>query len=33
MFRQTDVDNVTEIHWEEKVLDTSTLEMMAKLSL
>jgi hypothetical protein len=33
MFRQTDVDNVTEIHWEEKILDTSTLEMMAKLSL
>jgi hypothetical protein len=33
MFRQTDVDNVTEIHWEEKVLDTSTLELMAKLSL
>mmetsp|Transcript_3083 Transcript_3083/g.4878 ORF Transcript_3083/g.4878 Transcript_3083/m.4878 type:complete len:325 (-) Transcript_3083:88-1062(-) len=33
MFRQTDIDNVTEIHWEEKVLDTSTLEMMAKLSL
>lgn len=33
MFRQTDVDNVTEIHWEEKVLDTTALEMMAKLSL
>lgn len=33
MFRQTDIDNVTEIHWEEKVLDTSELELMAKLSL
>jgi hypothetical protein len=33
MFRQTDVDQVTEIHWEEKVLDTTALEMMAKLSL
>lgn len=33
MFRQTDVDKVTEIHWEEKVLDTTALEMMAKLSL
>lgn len=33
MFRQTDLDQVTEIHWEEKVLDTTALEMMAKLSL
>jgi hypothetical protein len=32
-FRQTDIDNVTEIHWEEKVLDTNALGMMAKLSL
>jgi hypothetical protein len=33
MFRQTDVDKVTEIHWEEKVVDTTALELMAKLSL
>jgi hypothetical protein len=33
MFRQTDVDNVTEIHWEEKILDTTALDLMAKLSL
>ncbi|KAG7366969.1 hypothetical protein IV203_029639 [Nitzschia inconspicua] len=33
MFRQTDVDKVTEIHWEEKVLETTALDLMAKLSL
>jgi hypothetical protein len=33
MFRQTDVDKVTEIHWEEKVLDTTAIDLMAKLSL
>lgn len=32
-FRQTDLDNVTEIHWDEKVVDTSALGMMANLSL
>lgn len=33
MFRQTDVDKVTEIHWEEKVLDTTAIDLMAQLSL
>jgi hypothetical protein len=33
MFRQTDVDKVTEIHWEEKVVDTTAIDLMAKLSL
>ena len=33
MFRQTDVDKVTEIHWEEKILDTTTIDLMAQLSL
>jgi hypothetical protein len=32
-FRQTALDNVTEIHWEEKVVDTSALGMMANLTL
>jgi hypothetical protein len=34
MFRQTDIDHVTEIHWEEKVIDNIiSLDMMTKLSL
>eukprot|EP00537_Pseudo-nitzschia_pungens_P018154 CAMPEP_0172408284 /NCGR_PEP_ID=MMETSP1061-20121228/75777_1 /TAXON_ID=37318 /ORGANISM="Pseudo-nitzschia pungens, Strain cf. pungens" /LENGTH=383 /DNA_ID=CAMNT_0013144409 /DNA_START=26 /DNA_END=1177 /DNA_ORIENTATION=+ len=33
MFRRTEINRVTEIHWDEKVLDTSTLELMAKLSV
>ncbi|KAL3915181.1 MAG: hypothetical protein SGILL_005767 [Bacillariaceae sp.] len=33
MFRQTDVDKVTEIHWEEKVLDDSAIDLMAQLKL
>jgi hypothetical protein len=35
MFRRTDIDNVTEIHWEEKLvdLDSSALDLMSKLSL
>jgi len=34
MIRRTDVNQVTEIHWDEKVLDISTLEQMAaKLSM
>mmetsp|Transcript_8674 Transcript_8674/g.20715 ORF Transcript_8674/g.20715 Transcript_8674/m.20715 type:complete len:134 (+) Transcript_8674:153-554(+) len=33
MFRRTDINKVTEIHWDEEVLDTATLEQMAKLSV
>lgn len=35
MFRQTEIDNVTEIHWEEQLvdLDSSALDLMSKLSL
>ena len=33
MFRRTDINRVTEIHWDEEVLDTKTLEQMAKLSV
>eukprot|EP00536_Pseudo-nitzschia_multiseries_P005493 jgi/Psemu1/12676/gm1.12676_g len=33
MFRRTEINKVTEIHWDEKVLDTSTLERMARLSV
>jgi hypothetical protein len=33
MFREADVDKVTQIHWEEKVLDGIDLEKMAKLSI
>lgn len=33
MFRRTEISKVTEIHWDEKVLDTATLEQMAKLSV
>jgi hypothetical protein len=33
MFREADVDKVTQIHWEEKVLDGIDLEEMAKLSI
>lgn len=33
MFRRTDINQVTEIHWDEEVLDTKTLEKMAKLSV
>lgn len=33
MFRRTDINRVTEIHWDEEVLDTKTLEQMANLSV
>ncbi|VEU38484.1 unnamed protein product [Pseudo-nitzschia multistriata] len=33
MFRRTEINKVTEIHWDEKVLDTATIEQMAKLSV
>jgi len=33
MFRRTEISKVTEIHWDEQVLDTATLEKMAKLSV
>lgn len=35
MFRQTEIDNVTEIHWDEQLvdLDSAALDLMAKLSL
>lgn len=33
MRRQTELNTVTEIHWDEKVLDLKTLENMAKLSV
>jgi hypothetical protein len=32
-FRQTYVDKITQIHWEEKVLDATDLEKMANLSI
>ena len=32
MFRRTDINKVTEIHWDEQVMDNDTLEKMAKLS-
>lgn len=33
MFRRTEINEVTEIHWDEQVLDTATLEKMAELSV
>mmetsp|Transcript_16766 Transcript_16766/g.38718 ORF Transcript_16766/g.38718 Transcript_16766/m.38718 type:complete len:298 (+) Transcript_16766:254-1147(+) len=33
MIRRTEINQVTEIHWDEEVLDTKTLEQMAKLSV
>ena len=33
MFRRTDINIVTEIHWDQEILDTKTLEKMAKLSV
>ena len=33
MIRRTEINRVTEIHWDEEVLDTKTLEQMAKLSV
>ncbi len=33
MRRRTELNTVTEIHWDEKVLDLKTLENMAKLSV
>lgn len=33
MIRRTEINRVTEIHWDEEVLDMKTLEQMAKLSV
>jgi hypothetical protein len=33
MFRRTEFNKVTEIHWDEEVLDMNTLEQMANLSV
>lgn len=32
MFRQTDINRVTEIHWDKQVMDDDTLQRMAQLS-
>jgi len=33
IIRRTEINRVTEIHWDEELLDTKTLEQMAKLSV